>query len=45
MADNDYIFNAHAVCRYKKALNDVIDRLRYAVTGSLNSDNLAAIKA
>ena len=45
MTDDDYIFDAHAVCRHKQALNDVINRLRYAVAGRLNGDNLAAIKS
>ena len=45
MTDDDYIFDAHAICRYKQALNDVINRLRYAVAGRLNGDDLAAIKS
>ena len=45
MTDDNYIFDAHAVCRHKQALNDVINRLRYAVAGRLNGDNLTAIKS
>ena len=45
MTDNDNIFDAHTICGYEQALNDVINRLRYAVTGGLNGDNFTTIKS
>ena len=45
MTDDDYIFDAHAICRHKQALNNIINRLRYAIAGRLNGDNFAAIKS